>query len=122
MMKTIQDIKTVATDGVAVESYLPDAAKIVSGEPKQNVWNSFSSPDNKFHTGIWDAQAGEWKIAYTEDEFCFILEGESEITDAQGASKTVQAGDQFVIPAGFSGTWRVPSYCKKIYVIYEANA
>lgn len=121
-MKTVQDIVTVTTDSVTVESYLPADEKIIKGEPKQNVWNSFSSPDNKFHTGIWDSQAGEWKITYTEDEFCFIVSGESVITDAQGNRKTVKTGDQFVIPAGFSGTWTVPNYCKKIYVIYEATA
>ena len=120
-MKTLKDLLTVTTEGIAKESYLPDAAKVISGAPKQGVWNNYSSADAKFHTGIWDSQAGEWQVNYTEDEFCLILEGESVITDTQGQSKTVHSGDQFVIPAGFQGTWSVPTYCKKIYVIYEAS-
>lgn len=118
----IDKIVTVTTEGVAVENYRPDSEKIISGEPVQNIWNSYSSKDNCFHSGIWDSQAGEWKIAYSEDEFCFILDGESVISDEQGNQMTVVKGDQFVIPAGFSGTWKVPAYCKKIYVVYEASA
>ncbi|MFO7528695.1 MAG: cupin domain-containing protein [Marinobacter sp.] len=119
-MSQVKDIVDVTTTGISAETYLPDAEKILSGKPKQNVWNSFSSSDEKFHVGIWDAQAGEWAISYSEEEFCLILEGESVISDKDGHQKTVKAGDQFVIPAGFEGTWSVPSYCKKIYVIYEA--
>ena len=119
-MKTINDVLTLSTDGVPSESYLPAAEKLISGEPKQTLWNNYSSGDNKFHTGIWDSQAGVWNVAYSEEEFCLILEGESVIHDDQGGSRRVKAGDQFVIPAGFKGRWEVPTYCKKIYVIYEA--
>ncbi|MDX1472627.1 MAG: cupin domain-containing protein [Reinekea sp.] len=119
-MKATSDIMTLTTDGVAPETFLPAAEKIVRGQPRQSIWNNYSSTDAKFHSGIWDSQAGEWKINYTEDEFCLILEGESVITDTLGEQKTVKAGDQFVIPAGFQGTWTVPNYCKKIYVVYEA--
>ncbi|GLQ30826.1 hypothetical protein GCM10007876_13050 [Litoribrevibacter albus] len=117
---SIQSIKDVSADNIPADNYLPDDEKILSGRPEQNVWNVFSSKDDKFHTGIWDAQAGHWKVSYTEDEYCVILGGESIIHDADGNTKRVKQGDHFVIPAGFQGTWEVPSYCKKIYVIYEA--
>lgn len=121
-MKKITDILSVSTQGVEAESFLPDAEKIRSGDPKQTVWNLFSSADQKFHVGTWDSQAGSWSVSYTEEEFCLILEGESVIIDQDGHEKTVTAGDQFVVPAGFSGTWSVPEYCKKVYVVYEAEA
>lgn len=121
-MKFVTDIKTVNTNGIEAETYLPAAEKTVQGKPEQTIWNCFSSPDEKFSVGTWDSQAGEWKVSYSEDEFCLILEGESVIKDSQGRERTVKSGDQFVIPAGFQGTWCVPHYCKKVYVIYEANA
>jgi uncharacterized cupin superfamily protein len=34
-----------------------------------------------------------------------LLQGVSVITDAQGRAVTVAAGDRFVIPRGFVGTW-----------------
>ncbi|OZG74435.1 transcriptional regulator [Hahella sp. CCB-MM4] len=119
-MKTVDDIASVKTEGVTSETYLPDPSKLISGQPTQTLWNNFSSPDNKFHVGIWDSQAGEWAVNYSEQEFCLILEGESVIHDEQGGQRSVKAGDQFYIPAGFKGRWEVPEYCKKIYVIYEA--
>jgi len=102
------------------EVYLPDQEKIAAGNPEQGIWNVFSSKDEKFNAGIWDSQAGKWQVSYSEDEYCVILEGESIIHDKDGNTKTVKAGDHFMVPAGFSGHWEVPSYCKKIYVVYEA--
>lgn len=120
-MKTISDLLIVSPIGIEEEAYLPPAEKILSGLPAQNIWNVYSSPDGKFHSGVWDSQAGKWAINYTEEEYCLILEGESILTDEAGQSKTVTVGDQFVVPAGFKGTWEVPTYCKKTYVIYEAQ-
>lgn len=108
---------TLPTDDT--DSFLPDAHKIISGNPAQRIWNLMSSADERFHSGIWDCQAGHWHVQYTEDEYCHILEGESIIHDGQGGSKQVSAGDHFLIPAGFSGSWEVPVYCRKIYVVYE---
>ncbi|WP_101757860.1 cupin domain-containing protein [Oceanicoccus sp. KOV_DT_Chl] len=116
----INHIVTLSTENIDAENYLPDASKIINGNPVQNVWDVFSSPDEKFQCGVWDAQAGRWKINYSEQEFCLILEGESVIHDNESGSRTISAGDQFIIPAGFSGEWEVPNYCKKVYVIYQA--
>ena len=35
---------------------------------------------------------------------------------------TVSAGESFVVPRGFVGTWEVVEPTKKTYVIYEAGA
>ena len=43
----------------------------------------------------------------------------SVLRDHDGNAKTVRAGDRFVIPAGFSGTWEVVEDCRKVYVIFE---
>jgi|TARA_B110000503_G_scaffold143187_1_gene243105 uncharacterized cupin superfamily protein len=119
-MISIENILSLLSTQIPPEVVMPGTEKILSGQPQQNIWNVYSSADGKMHTGIWDCQAGAWQVSYSEDEVCIILAGESILTDLNGAQKTVQAGDQFVIPAGFKGTWQVPSYCKKVYVIYEA--
>jgi hypothetical protein len=54
-------------------------------------------------------------------KYCHLLEGVSVITDAQDKAVTVSAGDRFVIPRGFVGTWEVVEPTRKIYVIYEAG-
>jgi uncharacterized cupin superfamily protein len=68
---------------------------------------------------VWQADLGRWKVNYTEYEFCQILTGVSILHSSDGSSKKLIAGDNFVIPAGFSGEWQVIETTKKIYVIFE---
>jgi len=48
-----------------------------------------------------------------------MTSGRVVITGEDGAALTFAAGDAFVIPAGFSGTWEVLEDCTKIYAIFE---
>jgi uncharacterized cupin superfamily protein len=57
-------------------------------------------------------------VNYTEDEFCYILEGRVRLTDAAGKVEEYKAGDAFMIPAGFKGTWETVEAVKKFYVIH----
>jgi uncharacterized cupin superfamily protein len=41
------------------------------------------------------------------------------LTGDDGAASSFGAGDAFVVPAGFSGTWEVVVDCTKIYAIFE---
>lgn len=102
-----------------VESFTAPAERILSGNPTQKVWPHYSNQSNEFHSGVWQADVGKWQVSFSEDEYCFILEGESVVTDAEGIANTVKAGDHFVIPAGFSGTWEVVKPTRKVYVCYE---
>jgi hypothetical protein len=51
-----------------------------------------------------------------------MLEGRILIRADDGTETLVSAGDSFVIPAGFSGTWQVLEKARKVYVIYEPKA
>jgi len=48
-----------------------------------------------------------------------MLEGTSVITNESGEVITLVAGDSFVIPRGFVGTWEVVVATTKRFVIYE---
>lgn len=103
------------------ESFLPAPEKRIAGEPVQKLWHHYSNATEVFHTGVWQSDVGKWRVHYTEDEYCFILEGKNTLTNETGESFTVQAGDHFVIPAGFVGTWEVVEPTRKVYVAYEKN-
>jgi uncharacterized cupin superfamily protein len=111
------------TDATALpEAYFLAPEKLISGNPKQTVWMNYTDASNKFFTGVWQSEVGKWRINYTEEEYCSLLEGTSIITDAAGNAATVNAGDCFVIPSGFVGTWEVVTPTKKRFVIYEPGA
>ncbi|AZG74349.1 cupin domain-containing protein [Shewanella livingstonensis] len=119
MSKNISDITLFSHQSTAVESYHLANEKLLTGNPLQSVQNHFESPCKQFNVGVWQSESGRWNINYSEYEYCDIVEGCSIITDSQGQQLTVNAGDKFVIPAGFTGTWEVVNHCKKIYVMFE---
>jgi uncharacterized protein len=107
-----------AVAGGGEEYFLPPE-KLLQGNPRQTVWMQYTDPSGQFMAGIWHSERGRWKILYTEEECCRMLEGISVITDQAGVAITVRAGDEFVVPAGFSGTWEVLEPTRKRFVIYD---
>jgi uncharacterized cupin superfamily protein len=51
-----------------------------------------------------------------------LLEGRVAITSEAGERVELAAGDSFVVPAGFVGTWEVIEDCRKLYAIFEDPA
>ena len=79
----------------------------------------YGSPDGAFKTGFWAAQPGKSDIHYTKDELCTLLEGKVRLTATDGTVATYSAGDTFLIPNGFKGTWETIEPVRKFYAIYQ---
>ena len=93
------------------------AGRLVHGQPHQALANAYSSPDQRFHCGVWE---GGGRVEYTEHEFCHLLSGRVRLRDDAGGDVVVlEAGQSFVVPAGFSGVWEVLEPARKLYAIYE---
>ncbi|WBX85215.1 cupin domain-containing protein [Sphingosinicella microcystinivorans] len=84
--------------------------------------NAFRSKDGRFSAGLskYDKLTLELKD-WPVDEFMYILEGQLEIGDTKGNVRSYGPGDAFVMPKGFSGTWRQLTPIRKIAVSYEAQ-
>ena len=100
----------------------PPADRLIDGHPEQVARNYFSDSTGRFFAGVWESTPGRWRVRYTENEFCHITRGRIRIADASGQQWTFKAGDSFVIPAGFAGTWETLEPTAKLYVIYEPAA
>jgi uncharacterized protein len=112
----------VLLDGsVEPEVSTPGADRLVAGSPVTRVSNHFSDPTQQFFAGRWSATRGKWRVRYTENELCVMTGGRVVIESDAGERNTFAAGDAFVVPAGFSGTWEVLEDCSKIYAIFEAR-
>lgn len=103
------------------EDYRVAADRLIEGNPLQRAAILHSAADGKFMLGIWESEPGWWRVRYTEEEYCRILQGRCVLTSIDGTRLVVQTGDEFVIPRGFEGTWQVLEYTKKRFVIYEAE-
>lgn len=73
---------------------------------------------------IYEADDGMLKIEdYPFDEFVHVLHGRAILTADGGTPQTFKAGDTFVVPKGFTGTWEMQDNFREMIVIEkEANA
>jgi uncharacterized protein len=99
----------------------PPAERLMAGKPELQVRNYFADTSQQFFAGRWSATRGKWRVRYTENELCVMTAGRVIIESASGERSSFGAGDAFVVPAGFSGTWEVLEDCSKIYAIFEAR-
>jgi uncharacterized protein len=119
MPRTADDIVDFAHHAAAPESFTPAAAKVLAGDPAQTVWNHYDDATGQLSAGIWQGEPGRWRVDYTEDEFCHLLEGRVVLTDEAGGSRRFGPGASFVIPAGFRGTWETVERARKLYVVFQ---
>jgi uncharacterized protein len=100
----------------------PPAERLLAGSPELQVRNFFTDSTQQFFAGRWSATRGKWRVRYTENELCVMTAGRVVIESSGGERSSFAAGDAFVVPAGFEGTWEVIEDCTKIYAIFEARA
>ena len=103
------------------ESATQPADRLIAGDPRQQISNYFSDPTQQFHSGVWSSTRGKWRIRYTESEFCCLTRGRVALENPEGRRWEFAAGEGFLVPAGFSGTWEVIEDCTKFYAIFEAR-
>ena len=56
---------------------------------------------------------------YPYDQFVIVLSGKSVLTDEAGNAQSFSAGDFFVVPKGFTGTWEEYGVYRELIVILE---
>jgi len=118
-----QQPKIVVLDRLQTgESANPSPERILSGIPRTRVSNQYADGSQQFFCGVWSSTSGKWRIRYTEHELCVLFEGRVRIESIGGDRHEFRAGDAFVVPAGFEGTWEVVEPCKKWYAVFEATS
>jgi uncharacterized cupin superfamily protein len=83
--------------------------------------NAYESKDKKFLVALWESGPGVLQTdSYPNDEYVLVLEGRLAITNKSGKKDEFKAGDSFVIPKGWAGTWDMKTKFKKQFVaVYE---
>jgi uncharacterized cupin superfamily protein len=67
--------------------------------------------------GTWTCNAGSVEIqGHPVDEACFVTRGRVTLTDKAGRTETFHAGDGFLLPRGFQGTWSQSDDFAKLFV------
>lgn len=82
-------------------------------------WRLADGACQGFCAGTWEGEPGEIPVAYTYDEFCFMLSGRVALVDETGGRVEFGVGDAFHVPRGFTGRWVTVTTARKHYVIVE---
>lgn len=70
--------------------------------------------------GIWECTPGGWAITDRPDhETVQILSGRARLTNADGSSSELTAGDVLTLPKGWSGRWDIVETVRKLYFIAQ---
>ena len=73
---------------------------------------------NGVQIGVWECTPGGWAIDNRPDhETVQILAGRARLSDADGASVELTAGDVLTLPKGWSGRWDILETVRKLYFI-----
>ncbi len=92
----------------------------VEGAGRPKGYTAFTDPSGVFTAGVWACDAGTLQIVNLAiDEACYLIEGSVRITDHHGNSDIYRAGEAFLLPRGFSGTWHMPEPIKKYNAMFK---
>jgi uncharacterized protein len=111
----IVDFRSAMSD----ESAPVDTDRVLTGAPVATTRNHYADSSSRFFSGVWSSTPGKWRIRYTEHEFCHLIEGRVRLESEGGESWEFVAGDAWVIPAGFVGTWETIETARKHYALFD---
>jgi len=64
---------------------------------------------------IWAKEPSEFPWHYDQQETCLIIDGQAEVTAADGQTVSFGPGDYVVLPRGLDCTWKVKQALRKHY-------
>lgn len=115
--KTTEKWITMQSHEQAFTPYEIPEKDIISGKPQPETLVLDRNLGNGIIAGIWKVNEGKWHFVNFHWEYCYIRQGVSIITPKDGEPKRVQAGDSFILPANFEGTWEVIEPTEKDFII-----
>ncbi|MBL8567795.1 MAG: DUF861 domain-containing protein [Phreatobacter sp.] len=86
---------------------------ILEGNPVARCRHWSDSSDGTTQAMAWDCTAGAFRWFFGGDEIVHIIEGEVNVTDEAGGTRTLRPGDAALFRAGTWSVWRVPHYVRK---------
>jgi len=64
---------------------------------------------------VWSKEVSEFDWEYDRQETCYVIDGEAEITTADGDTVSIGRGDMVVFPKGMKCVWKIIRPIEKHY-------
>jgi uncharacterized cupin superfamily protein len=117
---TVKDIAVM--NGAGLDKHIPSPTDYAVSSP---AWTEAEYPyvdraSGRVVAGFWTGEPGFVEIdswAYTE--VCSILSGKVAVVDQEGGRVEFGAGEAFMVPKGFAGTWVTIEASTKIFIAIQ---
>jgi len=75
--------------------------------------------EGEFVVALYEAMPAVIDISepYPYDEYVRVLEGSVVLTSSKGERQSYEAGDAFLVPVGWTGTWEMPTRFRELIII-----
>ena len=75
--------------------------------------------EGEFVVALYEAMPAVIDISepYPYDEYVRVLEGSVILTSSEGDRQSYEAGDAFLVPVGWTGTWEMPTRFRELIII-----
>jgi uncharacterized cupin superfamily protein len=102
---------------MALESIPPWPDEMVLSGTNQH-WQKVLH-EGEFVVALYEAMPAVIDISepYPYDEYVRVLEGSVVLTSSQGERQSYEAGDAFLVPVGWTGTWEMPARFRELIII-----
>jgi uncharacterized cupin superfamily protein len=120
-MKRFVRVNASGPDGRGLPPTEHDRSDTVrEGAAHPTAYTAYTDPSGVFTVGVWACDAGTLEINdLAIDEACYLVKGEVIISDADGNSERFVAGEAFLLPRGFVGTWHMPVAIVKYNAMFK---
>jgi uncharacterized cupin superfamily protein len=102
---------------IALESIPPWPKEMVLSGTNQH-WQKVLH-EGEFVVALYEAMPAVIDIPepYPYDEYVRVLEGSVVLTSSEGERQSYEAGDAFLVPVGWTGTWEMPNRFRELIIV-----
>jgi uncharacterized cupin superfamily protein len=116
-MKFVQTFASLADIELPAKTPKPT---VLEGSPAEASVTLWTAVDGTMRIGVWECTPGRFQSnREAASETCYILKGRVRLTNEDGSSKEVGAGEMLVLPRGWKGEWAILEETRKIFVIHN---
>jgi uncharacterized cupin superfamily protein len=112
---------------VSKEAGTPFVPPLESYDLRSERWEEceyhcFRDPSGQVLVAYWEGEPGAVHLGpWPYDELCILLGGKVALIDEDGGRREFAAGESFVVPRSFAGTWETLEPTRKIFVAIETR-
>ena len=113
----VLSLNTKDLGDMALESIPPWPEEMVLSGTNQH-WQKVLH-EGEFVVALYEAMPAVIDISepYPYDEYVRVLEGSVVLTSSGGERQIYEAGDAFLVPVGWTGTWEMPTRFRELIII-----